>query len=335
MKIIRYAISLMISFGLLWWAFSRVEFNELGQALAGTNYYLLLLCIPILLFTYAGRSLLLGYILRPVAMIPFASLLAATVIGAAANMILPARLGEVIRAIELKRREAVPAVSGLTAIGLERVFDAVTVIGLFILGAVSMGLADAPGSQATATRGVVGLLVLGSGVILALAAAVAIKPDAARRAINTLSSILPEELGRKIQLAAESVIDVMLFFRNPKEVIIVSIWAIVIWTANAVPLCLTVAAVGQTAPLSAAFFVQGLVCLSSALPQAPGYVGTTHAAIQWGYSQFIGMSPQHALTVAIIYHGLFYFFSVLWGVTYLIRGQFSLFHLKMTFREMD
>jgi len=76
-------------------------------------------------------------LLRPVGDVALLPLVSATAIGFLCNMILPLRVGEVVRPVLLARRAAVPVSSVLASVLLERLLDMLT-IGLTIVLTVAL-----------------------------------------------------------------------------------------------------------------------------------------------------------------------------------------------------
>src|SRR4029453_12898938 len=91
----------------------------------------LILAIGVTLLTYALRALRWQSLLAPIGPTHFNTAFKTTVIGFAANFLLPARAGEVIRPYLLARREGLPPTSCFATIILERLLDLVTVLLLF------------------------------------------------------------------------------------------------------------------------------------------------------------------------------------------------------------
>ena len=80
------------------------------------------------------RTLRWRYLLSPLGSFPVGRLYPVVVIGYMANNVLPARLGELVRAYYLARREPISASATLATVAVERVYDGVT---LLAFGAVS------------------------------------------------------------------------------------------------------------------------------------------------------------------------------------------------------
>src|SRR5690349_24920895 len=83
-----------------------------------------------MLANLAIRSFRWQYLLEPLGSATFANAFRATAVGFAANSVLPARAGEVIRPYFLARREQMSATGAFATIILERLLDTITVLVL-------------------------------------------------------------------------------------------------------------------------------------------------------------------------------------------------------------
>ena len=116
--------------------------------------------------------------------LPLLKLWHAIAIGFAANNILPLRLGEVIRMGAISRIAPVSFPSAFASVAVERIFDALTAMGLL---AAALVVVDLPPGNPLADK----VWLVGAAALLALAAAVGVasRPTLANRPIMT---ILPE-----------------------------------------------------------------------------------------------------------------------------------------------
>jgi uncharacterized membrane protein YbhN (UPF0104 family) len=58
------------------------------------------------------------------------------------------------------------------------------------------------------------------------------------------------------------------------------------------------------------------------IPSAPGYIGTFHLAVQYGFL-FYGIGSEEALSAAIIWHASMYFPTILFGIVAFLILQWS------------
>ncbi len=327
MKGLKFWIGMAISAGLIVWVFSQVDIKGLGRAMAQMNYLYLIFCLPVLWLMYALRALRWDYLLRPIKKVGYRSLIASTVIGFTGNLILPARLGELIRVIDLGRREEISKTATLATIVIERVLDGLAIIGFMIGGALMLDVLNQATDMALRVRQAIALFLFVYAVVLVVIIGLVLIPGKIQAALRVLFRPLPERWADKLLGLSASLVDGLMMLRRPRLLASALAYTVIIWLVNPIPFFLLPLGLGQSVSISAALFVQGLVCLAVDLPSAPGYVGVIHAAMTFAYSDLLGMPAEKALAVAIIYHGATFIFTVLYCLIFLIRGRVSLFSL--------
>ncbi len=138
--------SIVLAIGLLAFFLSRVPLAEIGRRLADVSPGWLAASVVLSLFVFVLRAVRWIWILEPVGRVPFVPAFRATAIGFAANTVLPARAGEVLRPAILARERGLPFAALLASIVFERVLDALAQL-LFL------GIALASGSGTTRDHG--------------------------------------------------------------------------------------------------------------------------------------------------------------------------------------
>ncbi len=135
-----YIIGFSISLGAIWLFLRYVDLGQMGQALAQMHLVYLLPSTALYILHYVVRTLRWRYLMRPVARVPFRPLFAAMLIGFLGNNLLPAHLGELVRAYVLGRSQGVNKSATFATIVLERVYDGLTVLFLLLVVMVFMDL---------------------------------------------------------------------------------------------------------------------------------------------------------------------------------------------------
>src|SRR6516165_7003216 len=115
----------IVFIGLLVW---KTDVRELVTALAEANYVWIAPAIVATLTSYALRTGRWERIRRPIRSLPFRTLLPIVYIGFMANNLLPARMGEVVRAYALGRKTGLSKSMGLATILLERLCDGIALL---------------------------------------------------------------------------------------------------------------------------------------------------------------------------------------------------------------
>jgi uncharacterized protein (TIRG00374 family) len=100
----------------------------LWQAVIHANYWWIIPGVAVYFVAVWARAWRWHYLLRPIKLIRTRVMFPITCIGYMGNNIYPARAGEVLRAVVLKRREGVPISASLATIIVERIFDGVVML---------------------------------------------------------------------------------------------------------------------------------------------------------------------------------------------------------------
>jgi len=248
----------------------------------------------------------------------------AVAIGFMGNNVLPLRAGEVLRAWALTRLAPVRMSSALASIAVERVFDALTVVGSLGLGLLLSGLASdvtLGGVQVATLARRVGLL---AAVAFLGAAAVLAWPSAFR---HLLERIVPFS-GLRYRLLAllDGVREGLAALRSPSRLAAVIGWSVILWTVNAASFWALLPAFGLQADFGAALVVQGTVVFGVAVPSSPGYVGVFEAAIVLALALY-GVPQDQALAYALTYHAATF-------LPIILLGAFSLARTSLGWRDL-
>ena len=177
-----------------------VDRAQLWAALASANYLYLAPAIALYFVGQWLRAWRWRYLLAPIADVSTSRLFAVVNIGYMANNVLPARLGELVRAVYLaQREEKVSAPAAIATLSVERLYDGLT---LLAIGAVSIPILLAAGLFADASDAYrTTAILLAAGVaftfVVALGALTALAVN--RRAVGlllALTRILPTRFRR-------------------------------------------------------------------------------------------------------------------------------------------
>ncbi len=109
----QFWLGLVISLVFLYLALRGLGLKDLGSALKGANYLWLLPGILVYFVAVWVRAWRWHYLVRPVKAVPTRKMFPIVAIGYMGNNIYPARAGEVLRALVLKRRQDVPVSASL------------------------------------------------------------------------------------------------------------------------------------------------------------------------------------------------------------------------------
>jgi glycosyltransferase 2 family protein len=285
----------IVFIGLLVW---KTDVKELLTALAEANYLWVVPAIATTLTSYALRTGRWERILRPIQSLPFRTLLPVVFIGFMANNLLPARMGEVVRAYALGRKTGLSKSMGLATILLERLCDGITL--LVALGLVSI-LFPLPvwGRQTGLVAGAIFLVgAAGAGLVLA-------REELALSLVERLLGPVPFGLGRRILPRLESFLVGLRVLHSGRAIAEITLWSLVIWTIETSTYFFVLKSVHPTlsvgTPVIAALLLMVTVNLGILVPSAPGYVGAFQAFGVLALSAF-GVPTSVALAITIVAH---------------------------------
>ena len=314
----RYWLGLLISLLCLWWALEGVSWNAVWVALRSAHRELLA--------ASALGSIVIGVLLRalrwriffpPEPRLRGGALVTATGIGLMANNVLPARVGEFVRAYVLGRRSAVPVTTAFGSLFVERLFDGAA-LALILLGAVLF--TDAPEWMELLAR-------LAGGVFLALlileVLLIALPEQFFRLLHKTTARFLPQRWEAGLEGALKKFIEGFQLLRDPRRVLLALVLTFAFWGANGFIYYLALLAfdLGRIG-FGGAMIVQSVASLGVSIPSSPGFVGTFQAFVVKALSAF-GVDKDLAFSYSIGYHAAQYLPVTLFGFYLLWRANLS------------
>lgn len=301
---LRSVLGILLSVLLLWWALRGISFQEVAHELREVDVGLFLAAQAVILLTFVTRAIRWGVFLRPAAPeLPFRPRFAGVMIGFAANNLLPARVGEFARALALSRLSPVSATAAFAALVLERMLDAVVLLGLLFAAMAAAPFASGEGVvagvdlQSAASYAGVLLTVVGAALV-----ALVVAPDASIRVAEAASArLLPKRLRRPIVDMLESFLRGLAALRSGRLLALSIGWALAQWLICATGYWLAFLAFGIDAPFAAAVFLQSLISFAVSIPSSPGFFGPFEAAAKFGLGLW-GVAQEKAISYAIGVH---------------------------------
>jgi uncharacterized protein (TIRG00374 family) len=201
-----------------------------------------------------------------------------TAIGYMGNNIYPARAGEVLRAVVLKRRQNVSISASLATIIVERIFD-----GVIMLAFVFANLPEL--ARLTTSSGFVGnieqVALIGTAVFLAallIFLLAAMFPSVSSRLGTWLiGRLLPAGMREKVARLMHKFLDGLAALRSPFGILMVFVTSVVIWLLETGKYWFVMHAFDFNVSFFALMLMNGIVNLATTIPSAPGYIGTFDA----------------------------------------------------------
>jgi hypothetical protein len=315
----QFWIGVLFSIFFLWLALRGLSLAEVLAVLPGVKYGWLFLGVAVYFLAVWARAWRWRYLLRPLKSISTRQLFPVVCIGYAGNNIFPARAGELLRAVVLKRREAVPVSASLATIIVERVFDGVVMLGFVFLNLPEL-------AKLTSTSGFIGsirtLTLWGTFIflgVLAVFLVAAMFPKKAETAASfVIDKFVPVRFREKILGFTMRFLGGLEALRSPKDVLMVFLTSVVIWLLETCKYWLVM----QAFPFEVSFFalmlMNGIVNLATTIPSAPGYIGTFDAP-GIAVLQAFGVEKTIAAAYTLVLHAALWFPITALGVYYLAK----------------
>jgi uncharacterized protein (TIRG00374 family) len=301
----RLALGALVGIGLLALFLRGVEWPALAAAFASANKLYLFVLLLTTLLTYVLRAWRWGYLLAPLARVPFPRLMTATLIGFMAGLFVP-RAGEILRPYLIARRHAIKTSAAFASIILERLFDLITVLVLFGL---YLYVLPTPPQQ---TRGpLIGLLRAGGAAAFAAALAVTValvllhaNQERALGWLERVLRLLPARIARPVADAARQFsAGLGVLQAPPRHLLGIAGQSVLTWLAIALGIHFNNRAFGLDLPFHTTFLIIGFLTVGVAVP-TPGMVGGFHESYRLAMTQAFGAAPEPAVAAGIALHAL-------------------------------
>lgn len=310
---------MVISGGFLYLALRGLGIGDVWEPLKKAKYWWILPGVAVYFIGVWVRSWRWHYLLRPIKAISTQEMFPVVAIGYMGNNIYPARAGEVLRSVVLKRRQGVAISASLATIIVERVFD-----GVVMLAFVFLNLSELAGL--TTSSGFVGniqtLALWGTGAFigaLILFLAAAMFPGTAERILRWLiTRLLPEKHHKKVLGVVVRFLQGLESLRSPQEALMVFLTSVVIWLLETGKYWFVMKAFNFQVSFFALMLMNGIVNLATTIPSAPGYVGTFDApgiAVLAAY----GVARGTAAGYTLVLHAALWLPITALGAFYMLR----------------
>lgn len=267
---------------LLVWAWRDVSFSEVFSILKEVDVKWFVLGLITFLSSFFIRAYRWGTLLEDQ---PnkgsFYIRLAAVFIGFAANQILPANAGELVRSGVLKRFSGISLSACVGSLFAARLLDAI--VAFIFLFAPLIAL-----SQTGTSLG--GLPILGLGLLLfclcMTIGTVARYPTFFAKKVGTVVKVLGmPHLEIKMVQRTERFLSGLIVFQSIRRTTITLFQTVCLWSISGITFWVSLVAFNLLEPgFTGALLVQSLEAMATIIPSTPGHLGAFEAAIRFGLS---------------------------------------------------
>jgi uncharacterized protein (TIRG00374 family) len=301
----RLAAGGLLAVALLAVFFRGVDWTGLLRALRGANPTYLAGVVFATVLTYLARAWRWGYLLSPLARVPFPRLFSATMVGFMSGQLVP-RAGEIVRPYLVARRHGIATSAAFATIILERLVDLITVLFLFVLYLYVLPVPEAQ------TRGpLLGFLKmagvvtgLGALAVVSLLLAFHLHADRALAVIDRLLLRFPRWLAAWLSQALRAFGEGLAVLQAPApHLLAIQAQSFLIWLTIALGFYWNNAAFGLTLPFHSTFLLTAFLTVGVAIP-TPGMVGGFHVFYLLAMNQAFGVDKDIAAAAGTAAHAL-------------------------------
>ena len=327
---LKFWIGIAISAGLLslmfWW--TGFDFRSLWDAAKGVNPWYLLAAVAINLGIYIIRALRWRYLMAPVKeRVKLSHLYSATMIGFMANNLLPARLGEIVRAYVIGRREDVPKSSAFATIVVERVFDSLSVFVLLLIVLALMPQSISGGHLAEVIRKTRTISLIGGIFLVVLLAALMSRQESLMNIAGSVLRRVSSRLAEKATGLINKFVHGLSVIKKPRLLVPIILLSAVHWGILWMPVYIIFKGYGLGLGVWASAFTFVVIAFAVALPSTPGFIGTFQAAVAAALV-VLGVQKEKAVAISIVMWAIGYVPVVIVGLICLSRENLTLSGLK-------
>ena len=319
----KHALSAALGLGgtafFLWFALRNVNLADFLRALRSASWGWLVpmsLIVFLDLFVRAARWRVLLSRARPHA--PVLELVRLEAIGLGVNNVLFLRLGELVRGVLAARRLKMSAFAALASVVVERALDVAALLTIFLIASgVERGFA--PPRLRLAAEILLGGAI-GALAVLAFAETALAENGFLERALRRWPKV--HALVEQLSLGAA-------VLRDPAAALQAAAWSLALWSVDAGMYWVGARALGLGSIMNypRAVLTLSWAGASSALPAAPGAIGTFEAIVKSIVVQF-GATPDQAFAYALVTHMVMYLLVTVTGLILLYRIGLSLTELR-------
>lgn len=284
------AVGLLIGALTLAWAVRGLDLHLVLRSLATAHYawvLISLVCVIGVALSKAARwSALYGISEHRTS---FREVFSALIISQMVNVVIPVRVGELVR-IGLMKQSGQPGATTLSTIVVEKSFDLVAA-GLMALSMVMLAMAPA-----WLPERAVGLFVIGGVLVIGLALIWYLRAWVEKALAHILAwgGWLPQRWRAGLLHVAHTMLDAFGTLTNPSCLVRVLFWTTMAWLLSLLNMLTLFTAFGLNLPVAAGVVLIITLLFSNIVPSPPALVGVMHVIAvvvlgEYGVSQTVAM----------------------------------------------
>lgn len=327
MKRWQFWFGIAISAFFLYVVLRKIDFPQLWRVLIEANYLWLIPGVAVYFVALWVRSWRWHYLLRPMKSIRTNTLFPIVTMGYAGNNIFPARAGEVIRAVVLKRDEDVAISASLATIIIERMFDGIVMLAFIFVNLAGLSqIAKVSIHILGVDLGIREIAIFGSaaffGALIVFLLAAMFPAPTDRLVTWMVGHLVPARFREQTLGVIRRFLEGLKALSSPIDVVMVFFTSVLIWLLETVKYWFVMHAFSFSVSFFALMLMNGVVNLATTIPSAPGYLGTFDLpgiAVLQAYN----IPREIAASYTFVLHFALWFPVTALGLYYMVREGIS------------
>ncbi len=309
-NIFRIVLGILVTVLALWLSFRNVDWAELGRSLARVNLLWVTLAVFNNLLTVYALGIRWRILLKPEGDAPLGELFQINILSQCANIIMPARLGEVLRIYLASKKYRFTAAYVTGTVLIEKVLDFFVFVALWVLVPPLFAIQEKLKGYRPAL--LVSVLILGLIILFIW------KKETILRGGKVFSRILPARLRMRFVDFFDRSLRAFALLKNPRKLSVLSLLTLAFIGGQILSNYFLFLAFGFHLSIWVALFLLLALQVGNIPPSSPGKVGIFEYAVILALSLF-AVDKNQALSYGLVLHAVTYLPKILLGMLYFAR----------------
>ncbi len=307
-RAVKVIAALLVSAAALWLSFRKIDWTALGSSLHHIRYAWVAAAVVNSLIGVFLLGVRWKILLKPRFDFPHGDLFKMNILSQYANIVMPARMGEIVRVYLASRVPDMPAAYALGTLGAEKLLDLFIFAGLWMSVPFFLRYREVGPSL-----GLAFLFFLASAAAYAF---LAFRPGLIAKAVRFVSRFLPRLFSEKTRRWGNQAVEAFGPLRNPRIIGAILLWTIVLILNQVLTNYLVFLGTGVRLPVQAALLVLLALQAGAIPPSVPGKIGIYEYSVILALSAF-AVPSDAALLCAVVLHIVVYLPKIVLGAIFM------------------
>ncbi|MBF0274576.1 MAG: flippase-like domain-containing protein [Nitrospinae bacterium] len=334
-------IGLLIAVGALYYCMHNISIPELIKSFSKIHWFYLIPMFMMIIVQFILRAYRWSYLINPLKVVTTKELMPSLYIGFMCNL-LPARLGEAIRAFVLSKKIQLPFTACIGTIFIERLFD-ILLLGISLIICLffypEAFIPKSVGGNENIVTSIKAFGVMSAVLFVALMVfsyTLAHWHDQTVVVVKKFIFFLKESWQEKILLLIGHFSDGLGVLKSAKETLIVFLLSAILWGCFIVTYLPAYYMYDlQDLPIQSLFILTTMVCIFITIIPTPAFIGSFQMGVVFTLSDGFGVDHVTSNSFGLIVWFFTTMFTVLGGIYYLFKENLSLTQLVKEEQEAE